>query len=300
MKVTDREGHFKLGYDVGLRNYLVSGFKDGFHIEYDGNSECEARSNSCLLDSVHEAAEKKINSEIDAGRYMGPFTHKPFKHMHMSPLSICEKSTPGQYRLLHNLSYPYNSDSVNGGIQKHNATVKYVSIQNVMDYIVELGPNSYLGKVDIKSAFRLLPVHEDDHHLLSFKFKGKYYFIDCMAMGCSSSCNIFEKFSTVLQWIGEEKFGIPHSLHMLDDFLFLGESYDIVADSMEKFKIMCDMLGVPLAPEKEEGPSTILTFLGVELDTSDMIAWLPPDKLLKYSEEIRELLLKRSATLETP
>lgn len=38
-------------------------------------------------------------------------------------------------------------------------------------------------------------------------------------------------------------------------------------------------LGIPLAPDKVEGPTTCLTFLGIELDTMAMTISLPEDKL---------------------
>ena len=44
----------------------------------------------------------------------------------------------------------------------------------------------------------------------------------------------------------------------------------------------CEVLGVPLAVEKSEGPATCLPFLGIEVDTVDMELRLPPTKLEKY------------------
>jgi len=38
-------------------------------------------------------------------------------------------------------------------------------------------------------------------------------------------------------------------------------------------------LGGPIADEKTEGPTTKLTFLGIELDSIDMVARLPDDKV---------------------
>ena len=42
---------------------------------------------------------------------------------------------------------------------------------------------------------------------------------------------------------------------------------------------LCDDLGVPLALEKVEGPSTTISFLGIVLDTVCMEIRLPVDKL---------------------
>ena len=47
-------------------------------------------------------------------------------------------------------------------------------------------------------------------------------------------------------------------------------------------------LGVPLAPDKIIGPTQIITYLGIEIDSVDQCIRLPPDKLC----EIRSLLTK--------
>ena len=61
---------------------------------------------------------------------------------------------------------------------------------------------------------------------------------------------------------------------------------------------MCKYLGVPIAPEKTVGPSTILTFAGIELDTNAMEARLPADKILKTRSILFEFLCRRKATLK--
>ena len=52
-----------------------------------------------------------------------------------------------------------------------------------------------------------------------------------------------------------------------------------------------------MAPEKIFGPSTILTFAGVELDTIHCESRLPEDKLLKCQQLIAEFIKKKKATL---
>ena len=52
-----------------------------------------------------------------------------------------------------------------------------------------------------------------------------------------------------------------------------------------------------MAPEKTFGPSTILTFAGVELDTIHCESRLPEDKLLKCKQLIAEFIKKKKATL---
>ena len=55
------------------------------------------------------------------------------------------------------------------------------------------------------------------------------------------------------------------------------------------------MLGIPLALERVEGPSTSLSFLGIVTDTVHMQLHLPPDKLIKIRDLISTWLSKKSA-----
>ena len=107
-------------------------------------------------------------------------------------MGIREKKTPGEYRVIHNLSYPYDETSVNAAIPREHATVQYATISDAIKHINHHGRACFLAKTDIKSAFRLLPIHPDDRHLLGLKWDGLYYFDNCLPMGCASSCKLFE------------------------------------------------------------------------------------------------------------
>ena len=101
------------------------------------------------------------------------------------------KTTSG-YRLITHLSYPPSS-SVNDFIDKKNSTVQYSSFDKAIS-IKKLDKNALIAKMDIKSAFRLLPVYPGDFNLLGFKIDSDYFIDKCMPMGCSISCSTFEHF----------------------------------------------------------------------------------------------------------
>ena len=59
--------------------------------------------------------------------------------------------------------------------------------------------------------------------------------------------------------------------HYLDDFIFIGlENTLQCATLMSAFENVCSSLGVPIAPEKTEGPVTCLTYLGLVINTNSM------------------------------
>ena len=79
--------------------------------------------------------------------------------------------------------------------------------------------------------------------------------------------------------------------HYLDDYILLGAPGELEChSSILKFVECCKLLGVPLAQEKSEGPTTRLTFLGTEIDTNHMQLHLLRKKLLKACSLIKEFL----------
>uniref|UniRef100_A0A8W8M2W2 Reverse transcriptase domain-containing protein n=1 Tax=Magallana gigas TaxID=29159 RepID=A0A8W8M2W2_MAGGI len=142
-------------------------------------------------------------------------------------------------------------------------------------------PGCLMTKTDIESAFCILPVCREDHELL-FQWDGCFYFDKCLPMGCASSCSIFENFSSGLEWIGRVKGQIPHIVHVLDDFLFIGPpGSDICNQSLVVFRLICESLGVYLKEEKTFQANTKLVFLCIEIDTVAMEIRLPEEKLFK-------------------
>ena len=59
--------------------------------------------------------------------------------------------------------------------------------------------------------------------------------------------------------------------------------------------MLCAELGVPLAEEKTVGPSTVITFLGIELDAIKFEARFPQGKLSKAKQSVKLLISIRSA-----
>ena len=81
--------------------------------------------------------------------------------------------------------------------------------------------------------------------------------------------------------------GIPYVLHHLDDFFIASAQGTVFCNSyVQLVNDAFAHLGVPIADDKLEGPSTRLTYLGIEIDSDDMVIRLPEEKLL----ELRSLL----------
>ena len=285
------------GYSPKLSEYLFKGFSEGFRLHnfkfYPIDSDKTLKSAS----SRPEIVDKKLQKELQSNRLLGPFKQSPFKTHVISPLGLVPKKDPGEFRVIHHLSYP-SGKSINDGIPREFATVHYTTISDAIKHIVSFGNDCYLAKSDIKAAFRIIPIHPMDYHLLGMKWHGLYYFDKCLPMGASSSCSIFERFSTFLEWIIQQKIGNAKVIHVLDDFLFIARSEFECQRALDIFlKVMSD-IGVPIAPEKTFKPTKYIQFLGVDLDTQNMLACLPEEKVKKFSDLIDEFLGVKSVTLK--
>ncbi|XP_068748893.1 uncharacterized protein [Montipora capricornis] len=112
-----------------------------------------------------EAVDITLDKELSAHRLAGPFPDPPFEPFHISPLGVVPKRTPGEYRLIHHLSFPKGT-SVNSGISCEDSSVQYATIQDAIRFVKSVGKNCFLAKTDIKNAFRIIPIHPDDYPLL--------------------------------------------------------------------------------------------------------------------------------------
>lgn len=109
-------------------------------------------------------------------------------------------------------------------------------------------------------------------------------------MGCSSAPAIFERFSSGLEYIAKKHLGINNMIHILDDFLIVGPPRSPTCQlNLEKFIQFCTTIGVPIKAEKTENALEVITFMGLELDSLEMVARLPPDKLAKLKSLLQSV-----------
>ncbi|XP_069093123.1 uncharacterized protein [Pleurodeles waltl] len=241
--------------------------------------------------------QEKLSKEVREGRMAGPFSDWPLENLIVSPIGVVPKKEKGQFWLIHHLSWPEGT-SVNDFILEEVTKVSYASVDVAVAMIEQLGPGALMAKTDVKSAFRLLPVHPDDFELLGIQFQGNWYVDKALPMGCSSSCALFERFSTALQWIFQRMTGHQWVTNYLDDFFFAAPADSpLCAAVLSGFVEIMGDLGVPLAPEKTVGPTTALSFLGIELDTVEGMARLPADKKADMMERIFGMLGRSKVTV---
>ena len=236
---------------------------------------------------------------MEKGYLMGPFDSPPFDSYRVSPVGLAEHKYSGKKRLIVDLSSPRNHPShpsINELIDKQEYSLSYVRIDDAIKIIKKLGPGSWLCKCDIKDAFKQLPISPDLWHLYGIKWKAKYYFFTRLVFGSRSSPKIFDTLSEGLVWIAQHKLGIQYILHLLDDFLTIDSADAEPMRNMALLTLLFNSLGIPLSQHKTVGPVHELEYLGIILDTVQMQARLPQDKMKRISLKLADFSSRRTCT----
>ena len=279
-----------------LVQYIMSGITQGFRIGFEyGKASCRsARCNMLSAETNPEVVTAYLQEEVTLGRVLGPLPTGSVPGVQVSPFGVIPKGhTPGKWRLIVDLSSP-TGNSVNDGIAPDLCSLSYISVDDISGVIASVGKGALLAKVDIKSAYRIMPVHPEDRPLLGMQWKGELYVDTCLPFGLRSAPRIFTAVADMLEWCAKEQ-GVTHLFHYLDDYITIGKAEsDECKANMVTLLATCERLGVPIAPDKCEGPSTRLTYLGIEIDTVQMQLRLPEEKLRRVQATVREWLGRKA------
>ena len=129
-----------------------------------------------------------------------------------------------------------------------------------------------MGKTDIGSAFRLIPVHANDWALMGMFWNGQYYFDKVLPFGLRSAPYIFNQLLDAIEWILLNKCSIPFVCHILDDFLTVEPPChtprldSLCQASLSSMILTFKNLNIPISAGKTEEPSQIIQFMGIILD----------------------------------
>ena len=95
-------------------------------------------------------------------------------------------------------------ESVHDGILKDLCCLHYITIDDTIQHIMKPGRETLLSKVDIKSAFSLIPVHPADRYLLGMQWKDRLFIDTCLPFGLRSAPKLFNILADLLAWIVQQ------------------------------------------------------------------------------------------------
>ena len=278
--------------------YILTGIRYGVHIGAD-RSKVIRSSKEGNLTSVRQyppLVDEHVAAERAAGRLLGPLPSMLAGACQISPIGLIPKPhQQGKWRLIVDLSSPHGA-SVNDAISVDHCHMHYASVLNAAAIVRRLGRGTRLAKIDLHQAYRMIPVHADDHPLLGIKWRESTFIDTALPFGLRSAPKIFSAFADALAWVLWSR-GIKWQLHYLDDFLFMGPPGTPVCEqALDQALSTCKHLGVPVAVHKTEGPTTQLTFLGIQIDTEEMCLSLAQEKLTRIMSLVLGWRSRRTAT----
>ncbi len=282
--------------DQAFASYVLNGLREGFKIGF--RHGCPLRSASSNMQSAlthPQVITDYIQAELAKGRLVGPLspTSAPLG-THINRFGVIPKGhNTGKWRLITDLSYP-PGHSVNDGIDPTLCSLTYTSVDEVAEIVTRLGRGALLAKIDIEAAYRLVPVHPQDRPLQAVQWEKHIYLDKMLPFGLRSAPKIFNALADALHWYLTQR-GIPDVRYYLDDFIIVAPpNSQLCRRYIGILDEVCNTLKVPIAAHKRDGPTTCLTFLGIEVDTAAGHLRLPTEKLERLIALLAEWESKRS------
>jgi len=243
-----------------------------------------SRSQNCKnLQSATDFPDE-ISKEIESLRVLrrlhGPFKTPPLPNFRCSPLRTSTHKCNPKHHVFNHYSWPHSS-LVNDETPDSEGAIVYESFAQAVKALQEAGKGSLLAKLDLKDAYRHIPVRSPDWNLLGFHWRGQFFYPVVLMFGGKSAPYIFNLFAEGLHWIIQRH--IPAAIrHYLDDFLSIFKMtvpQTTANAAIQWTERLGDELGLSFQPKKMIRPCTAIEFLGLELDSITMEACLPAEKL---------------------
>ena len=178
--------------DVEFAKYIIDGLNHGFHIGVDESVELKpAKQNMQSATQNPAVIWDYLKTETEAGNILGPFPRDIAPRVHINRFgAIPKKHQPGKWRLITDLSYPQGS-SINDTIDPDLCSLSYITVDQVAARAVALGKGAHIAKIDIKSAYRLIPVCPRDRQYLGMMWNNEVYVDGMLPFGLCSAPKIF-------------------------------------------------------------------------------------------------------------
>lgn len=276
--------------DQAFAMYICEGLQFGFRIGFDRSTPLQSVASNMPSALQHPAViTEYLEKERRLGRMLGPYEAAQVTvPLHINRFGVIPKGrNTGKWRLITDLSHP-PGHSVNDGIDPDLCSLSYTTVDEIAELITQFSAGALLAKIDIESAYRLIPVHPQDRLLQAMQWEGRLYVDPMLPFGLRSAPKIFNAVADALNWHLHEC-GLPQVRHYLDDFIIIAPpDSPQCQEALSTLERECVRLGVPLADHKKDGPTTCLTFLGIEIDTLAGILRLPQGKLQRLQVLLAE------------
>ena len=284
-------------HDQDFVKRVVTTCRNGVDIGYQGPDHQVESDNWPSAYNHSEVVRKALDKDLALGRKVGPFSQLPFDSYAVSPMGVFEKKrSPGRFRIINDLSWPPGL-SVNDFISSEQFSLTYISVDDVVQRIQRHGPGTLLSKLDLADAFHHVVVHPSQWRWLASSWFSsdannrkvkEYYISTVLPFGLRSAPSLFTDFAFATKLIMLKR-GVTECEHYLDDYITIGPpDSQICQSNLDTMLAVCDDVGFDVNPNKVVGPTNVLEFLGIILDTNRMELRISEDRLSSILMELQE------------
>ena len=110
---------------------------------------------------------------------------------------------------------------MNDGIEVELCFLRYLHLDEVIEEIRGRDTSTLLAKMDIASAYRMVPVHPEDRLLLAIRWAGRLFYNTRLPFGLKSSPKIFTAVADAFQWVFQKQ-GVLWIGHYLNNYITVG------------------------------------------------------------------------------
>ena len=149
------------------------------------------------------------------------------------------------------------------------------TVDHITDQLKVLGRGAHLYKIDISRAFRHIKVDPLDYDLLGLHWR-HIYINTCVRFGSRHGSQIFQRISDAVRHIMRRH---GHKvINYVDDYVGFG----VPSDARASYDLLYDLL------QKLVPPATLITCLGVEINTITGTIAIPADKLRQICDTVKQ------------
>ena len=204
------------------KEFLLDGITNGFQLLPSDAPIQPAKMNnyfSTVNPLVRDRVEKQILEEIAVGNYVSTSV----KPTIISALGAVPKPDSEDLRLIHDCSMP-PGQGVNNYIE-----IEKQKFQTLDDAVKLIKQGYYMAKIDLRHAYRSVPVHPSNYNALGLKwrFTGETqftYLVDTrLPFGGRSAPGIFHRLTQSVRRMMARR-GFDMIIVYLDDFLVIGKT----------------------------------------------------------------------------
>ena len=156
-------------HDKPWTSQLIKNLTEGARVGFTGTRVARTAPNLASAHLHPEVIDNELSKECSKGHIAGPYPTPPLPNLQCSGVGVVPKKN-NTWRMIMHLSAP-NMLSINDGINKEDYSLHYSSIDDATRLVAKLGRNCFLAKIDLKSAFHLIPIATSDWELLGIRWR---------------------------------------------------------------------------------------------------------------------------------